>query len=110
MAKRRTVLTLGFLFFWGLMQNGPLPAHGAEIEKGRKLYEEKKCGVCHVVAGKGGQFGPDLSEEGSKRDRGWIVKFLKNPKEVFPGAKMMPVKGSDEEISFLTDYLMSLKK
>ena len=110
MAKHRTVLTLGFLIFLSIMQDGLLSAHGAEIEKGRKLYEEKKCGLCHTVAGKGGKLGPDLSEEGGKRDHAWLMKFLKNPKEVAPGAKMNPVKGSDEEISFLTDYLLSLKK
>lgn len=110
MATRRTVLMLGLMLFFGLMPKGLLPAHGAEIEKGRKLYEEKKCGLCHAVSGKGGNLGPDLSEEGGKRDRAWLVKFLKNPKEGVPGAKMPPVKGSDEEISNLADYLLSLKK
>src|SRR3569832_440082 len=57
MATRRTVLLLGLMLFFGLMQDGILPAHGAEIEKGKKLYEEKKCGLCHVVSGKGGLFG-----------------------------------------------------
>jgi putative heme-binding domain-containing protein len=110
MAKRRTVLMLSLLLFWGLMPQGLLQAHGAEIEKGKQFYEEKKCGLCHAVSGKGGKLGPDLSEEGGKRDRDWLMKFLKNPKEVVPGAKMPSVKGSDEEISSLTDYLLSLKK
>jgi cytochrome c oxidase subunit II len=110
MVKRRTVRTFGFLVFWGFMQHGLLSAHGAEIEKGRKLYEEKKCALCHVVAGKGGNLGPDLSEEGKRRDRAWLMKFLKTPKEALPGARMPPVKGSEEERSFLSDYLLSLKK
>src|SRR5581483_1536535 len=99
MVKRRTVLTLGLLLVWGLMQYGLMSAQGAEIEKGKKLYEEKKCALCHAVSGKGG-----------KRDHAWLVKFLKNPKEGVPGGKMPPVKGSDEEISSLADYLLSLKK
>ena len=110
MVKRRTVLTLGLLLVWGLMQYGLMSAQGAEIEKGKKLYEEKKCALCHAVSGKGGKLGPDLSEEGGKRDHAWLVKFLKNPKEGVPGGKMPPVKGSDEEISSLADYLLSLKK
>lgn len=110
MAKRRTVLMLGLLLWGGVMSQGLPAARGADVEKGKKLYEEKKCGLCHTVSGKGGKLGPDLSEEGGKRDPAWLVRFLKNPKEAVPGAKMPPVKGSDEEISFLADYLLSLKK
>lgn len=32
---------------------GPLPAAGAEIEKGKKVYEERQCGICHVITGQG---------------------------------------------------------
>lgn len=86
------------------------PAAGAEIEKGKKLYEEKRCRLCHVIAGKGDKHGPDLSSVGNRRDRAWLMAFLQDPQKTIPGAKMLPVKGTEEEHSALTDYLVSLKK
>ncbi|MEK7279163.1 MAG: cytochrome c [Nitrospirota bacterium] len=83
---------------------------GSEVEKGRRLYEEKRCGLCHAIGGKGGKMGLDLSEVGSKRDAEWLIKFFKDPKGTMEGAKMLSVKGTDEEISALADYMLSLKK
>ncbi len=83
---------------------------GSEVEKGRRLYEEKRCGLCHAIGGKGGKMGPDISYVGSKRDRDWIMRYFKDPKGTMEGAKMLSVKGTDEEISALADYMLSLKK
>ncbi len=94
----------------GLAMYGPLPAAGAEIEKGKKLYEERRCGICHVITGQGSKIGPDLSNVGNQRDRGWLMRFLKDPKGTIPGAKMLSVKATEAELSALTDYLLSLKK
>ncbi len=85
-------------------------AAGPETEKGKMLYEGKKCGLCHAINGKGGKKGTDLSDTGNKRDAGWLMKYLKDPKGTLPGAKMMPVKASPEELSALIDYMLSLKK
>jgi putative heme-binding domain-containing protein len=93
----------------GLWMYGVWPAQGADIEKGKKLYEEKRCGMCHAIGGQGGKVGPDLADVGSKRDREWLVKFLKDPKGTVPGAKMIPVKATEEEMFVLADYLLSLK-
>ncbi|MDC4206603.1 MAG: cytochrome c [Candidatus Manganitrophus sp.] len=107
MMKRTTVIALGFLFPFIF---AVLPAFASELEKGKKIYADKRCGLCHVIAGKGGKMGPDLTDVGNQRDHDWLTKFLKNPKEVVPGAKMMAVKGSEEEIAALVDYMLSLKK
>lgn len=85
-------------------------AAGPEIEKGKKVFDEKKCSLCHAIGGKGGKKGPDLSDVGNKRDGEWLMKFLQDPKGTKPGAKMMPVKATKEELSALVDYLLSLKK
>ncbi|MBI4714982.1 MAG: cytochrome c [Nitrospirae bacterium] len=95
------------LFLTGLTAGSAL---GADAEKGKKLYESKRCGLCHLIQGQGGKKGPDLSTVGSKRDGDWLTKFLKEPKKVVPGAMMPPVKGTDEEIADLAAYMLSLKK
>ncbi len=87
-----------------------LLAEGPEIEKGKKIFDEKRCSLCHAIGGKGGKKGPDLSDVGSKRDSDWLMKFLQDPKGTIPDTKMMPVKATKEELSALVDYLLSLKK
>jgi len=88
-------------------------AYGEEelVEKGKQLYTQKKCGLCHTVDGSGGKKGGDLSDEGSKRDAEWLTKYIRDPKSpTMPEAKMRPVKGTDEELKALAAYMMSLKK
>lgn len=85
-------------------------AAGPEVERGKKIFDEKRCSLCHAIGSKGGKKGPDLSDVGIKRDSDWLMKFLQDPKGTIPGAKMMPVKTTKEELSALIDYLLSLKK
>ena len=88
-------------------------AQGADelVGKGKEIYTQKKCSMCHKIEGVGGKIGPDLSDEGDKgRSEEWLIKYFKDPKSSMPEAKMRPVKGTDEELKALVAYLMSLKK
>lgn len=84
-------------------------ADPALIAKGEKVYSQKKCALCHKIAGQGGKIGDDLSKAGAKRNAQWLTSFMKHPKAMKPKAKMMPFKGSDEELKALVAYLASLK-
>ncbi len=84
-------------------------ADPALIAKGEKVYSQKKCALCHKIAGQGGKIGGDLTNVGAKRDVKWLSQFLKNPKAVNPKAKMVPFKGNDEELKALVAYMASLK-
>ncbi len=81
----------------------------SELETGKQLYAKKRCRLCHAIEGKGGRMAADLSHVGSERDREWLSTFLKNPKKVLPGAKMMAVRGTEAELSSLVSYLLSQK-
>jgi putative heme-binding domain-containing protein len=48
----------------------PLPG---DPDKGQLTYRQAECGNCHIVAGKGGSLGPELSDIGSRRG----VEFLR---------------------------------
>ena len=98
------------LFAWVILLWFFSPAEGADLDQGKKVYEEKRCGLCHTIKGKGGKMGPDLSDVGNQRNVEWLMKFLKDPKGAVRGAKMMPVKASEEELSALVEYLFSLQK
>ena len=88
-------------------------AYGEEelCGKGKEIFTQKKCSMCHKIEGVGGKIGPDLSDEGDKgRSEEWLIKYFKDPKSSMPEAKMRPVKGTDEELKALAAYMMSLKK
>jgi cytochrome c oxidase cbb3-type subunit 3 len=49
-------------------------AHGKEL-----FYGDANCSLCHMVEGKGGRIGPDLSSVGGSRTRDAIVESVRNP-------------------------------
>ena len=98
------------LVLLGMMVYSVVPAAGSEVEKGKKLFEERRCGMCHAIGGQGGKVGPDLADVGTKRDGDWLKKFLNDPKGTVAGAKMLPIKATEQELSALVEYLLSLKK
>ena len=49
-----------------------------------RVYERYKCYVCHKFNGFGGTLAPDLSYEGSRAQRQWLISFLKNPQTLRP--------------------------
>ncbi|WP_447974725.1 c-type cytochrome [Nitrospira sp. Kam-Ns4a] len=99
---------LGAALLFGL-SSAWAQADPVQIVKGEQVYREKTCALCHMIRGQGGKTGPELSEVGAKRDAQWLKGFLKEPKAMMPKAKMLPFKGSDEELEALVAYLASLK-
>lgn len=81
----------------------------AEIEAGKKIFNDQRCFNCHPVQGVGGSVGPDLSKIGETRDAFWLKWYLPNPKADLSFTIMPPFKGSSEELDALVDYLSSLK-
>jgi cytochrome c oxidase cbb3-type subunit III len=48
--------------------------------RGRELYYgTAACGTCHMVEGKGGRLGPDLTTTGSARSIDYLVDSVRNP-------------------------------
>lgn len=50
------------------------PAHGKELFSG-----DGNCSLCHMIAGKGGRLGPDLTGVAGSRTREAIVDSIRNP-------------------------------
>jgi mono/diheme cytochrome c family protein len=72
-----------------------------------EVYERYKCYACHRFNGFGGNLAPDLSYEGSRAQRQWMVDFLKNPQTLRPTLtfRMPQFNMTDREASVLADYL-----
>jgi putative heme-binding domain-containing protein len=49
-------------------------AHGKEL-----FYGSAACSTCHIIQGKGGRLGPDLSTTGSARSTDYLVESVRNP-------------------------------
>jgi cytochrome c oxidase cbb3-type subunit 3 len=49
-------------------------AHGKEL-----FYGTAACSTCHMIQGKGGRFGPDLSTTGSARSTDYLVESVRSP-------------------------------
>ncbi|HUF46247.1 MAG TPA: c-type cytochrome [Vicinamibacterales bacterium] len=76
---------------------------------GQKIYTAQKCSICHVIAGKGGKMGPDISKVGDTRDAAWLRKYLADPKSLDPKNKMPVVKLKAPDMEDLIAYLLTLK-
>jgi len=84
----------------------------AGVEEGRKLFEDRKCLVCHSLGEEKGamaQLGGPLAGIGSKREAAWLKSYLLDPKSQIPDAKMPKQTLTDKELEGLVAYLLSLK-
>jgi mono/diheme cytochrome c family protein len=72
-----------------------------------EVYERYKCYTCHKFNGYGGGLAPDLTYEGSRAQRQWLVDFLKNPQTLRPTLilRMPQFNMSDKDAATLADYM-----
>jgi ubiquinol-cytochrome c reductase cytochrome b subunit len=59
---------------------------------GRALYQSQQCGGCHLIAGQGGEEGPDLTTVGLRHSGGWLHSFMEAPAR-FHEESRMPAYG-----------------
>ncbi|HXY23020.1 MAG TPA: c-type cytochrome [Candidatus Acidoferrum sp.] len=48
--------------------------HGKEL-----FYGSAGCSTCHMIEGKGGRFGPDLTGTGASRSTDYLIESVRNP-------------------------------
>jgi mono/diheme cytochrome c family protein len=109
MAKRQIISGLVVLAF-GLSLGAATAIAGAE--EGKQLFDAKKCINCHTLGDQKGpmaKLGGPLDGTGSKRDLAWQKAYLTDPKSKVPDGKMPKQKLTDQEISDLAEYMMTLK-
>jgi mono/diheme cytochrome c family protein len=72
-----------------------------------EVYERYKCDACHKFNGYGSDLAPDLTYEGSRAQRPWLVDFLKNPQTLRPTLvlRMPQFNMSDKDAQTLADYM-----
>lgn len=75
---------------------------------GMAIYAEKGCASCHSILGKGMKLAPDLYRVGTRRDREWLAKLLKDPKSVFSSPSMVAYPLAPDDLEALVAYLTAL--
>jgi cytochrome c2 len=93
------------------------------INRGKKLIRENGCRACHVINGRGGSIGPDLTRVGDKNPEqydysrltslqslfAWQVAHLQNPKAFSPETVMPDFGLNSSDARSITLVLMSWK-
>jgi cytochrome c oxidase cbb3-type subunit III len=72
-------------------------AHGKVL-----FYGTAACGTCHMVNGKGGRLGPDLSATGSARSFEYLVESMRNPSKRLAEGISEPLKDFSQEYETVT--------
>jgi mono/diheme cytochrome c family protein len=91
---------------------------------GMRLFEEKSCGSCHKIGGRGGTLGRALDNAGLRTKHQfvlanlppphttwrWHVAHLLDPAGIVPGSQMVNPKVSEDEATALTTFILSLRQ
>jgi mono/diheme cytochrome c family protein len=77
--------------------------------KGEQIFKQK-CAICHIVNGKGGAIGPELTKVAAKLKEGDLRAQLENPKKKNPSTSMPSFNTlSKADMGALLGYLKTLK-
>lgn len=72
-------------------------AHGKQL-----FYGETRCSGCHMVEGKGGRLGPDLSGVGGSRTTDALIESVRNPSQWLAWGLTEPTKEFAQEYATVT--------
>ena len=61
------------------LQQPPAPAVGNAAHGCELFFGDANCSLCHMVAGRGGRLGPELSRVGSARSRLYLIDSIREP-------------------------------
>jgi putative heme-binding domain-containing protein len=62
----------------------PQEALPGDPPRGARVYEARGCAGCHMVAGKGAGFGPELTSIGARRNAAWLRQTILQPATSLP--------------------------
>ncbi|MGC2170119.1 MAG: c-type cytochrome [Candidatus Sulfotelmatobacter sp.] len=57
----------------------PKQSVSGDIAKGEKSFSSKGCPQCHMIKGRGGLLGPDLSRVGASRSAAYLMDSIRDP-------------------------------
>ncbi len=101
-----TVLTACFVVQSGLVYSDDVDIElSEEAVRGRKLFHQYSCQVCHQLWGQGGFLGPDLTNAGSRVDEARLSSLL-----TYGSGQMPALHMSAGEIAALRAFLTEIDR
>ena len=94
-------LSYSFYLYADLDTN--LVKNNAQIDHGKKIWQENNCIACHQIYQLGGYLGPDLTNTFSLKGPEYIKVFVKNGTAVMPKFDL-----NDTDIEALVAYLKQI--
>jgi cytochrome c oxidase cbb3-type subunit III len=73
MSARETWQVIAFVRSLGRVRRQPLPG---DVASGAQVYQANGCASCHTVQGRGGAFGPDLTDVGARSSPAFLRESL----------------------------------
>jgi mono/diheme cytochrome c family protein len=100
------------------------PQQVALVLEGKKIYQEKSCGSCHKLGGRGGTLGPVLDNEGAKTKHqliltnlapphstwNWQEAHFRDPAAIVVGTQMKNPALSEPQVLALTVYMLAQRQ
>jgi putative heme-binding domain-containing protein len=78
-------------------------AETGDAVRGKELfYGTAACGTCHMVSGKGGRLGPDLTTTGSSRSVEYLTESVRSPSRRLAQGLAEPLKDFSQEYETAT--------
>lgn len=78
------------------------------IARGRAVYVEQRCGMCHSVRGDGNTRSP-LDDVASRLTDDQVRRWIVTPQEMDPAVRKRGYKLPPEDLDALVAYLLSLR-
>lgn len=74
----------------------------------KAMYDRYKCSDCHSFRGYGGTLAPDLTYEGSRAQRDWLIQFLLRPQTIRPTltVRMPEFNMPQQDATVIADYIV----
>jgi cytochrome c oxidase cbb3-type subunit III len=82
-------------FVHSLSQTAGIASVGTP-DNGRAVYQRLGCSSCHIVAGEGGDFGPELTNIGARRAPAYLRQAIVDPGAALPQGAPIPGRGFSE--------------
>ncbi|RJQ20274.1 MAG: cytochrome c [Nitrospiraceae bacterium] len=76
-----------------------------KVDAGKKVWHKYDCIGCHTILGNGSYFAPDMTKATERKPKGYLKKFLLNPRSIKPDAAMPKLGLSEEEADNLIAFL-----
>src|SRR5262249_29150246 len=77
----------------------PAAAPIGDARRGETLFTgAQRCSTCHIVNGRGGRTGPELTAVGSARSRAYIIESIREPNKILTQSRL----GGDATLKYDT--------